>query len=545
MTSSAGPGGPRSLADHHRGPLGRSTLGDQLRRHAANQPDKVAFVAFDGEGRRTAVSYGQLDAMANRAAHVLASQGVCRGDRVAVLARNRIDVVAVYYGTLKLGATFTAVNPLLKAAEIRQQLLHAEPVVLLSAHDFAPAATAAVEGLPLTCLDLDAAEPGRGWLAYPALAARSPDTEPDADVDELDIAMLVYTSGTEAAPKGVMIQHRNYLESTAPAWSWGLRTGPDDVWLFVMPFFTIAGLGSMTTLTMMGATLVLPANVEPAGSLAIIRDEGVTVIAQTPTFYLALAGHPDFAAGTVGKVSRCLTYGGQLSPHTIDAWAAASPDVVWGTYWGQSELSQLGTVGWFRTLADIPGGDPTWIGKPVTHLEVRIAGPDGEPAALTEHGQTGELLCRTPSAMLGYFKDDERTREVFRDGWVHTGDMVRRDHDGNLFFHDRLKDVIKTGGMNVSSQEVERVLNQHPDVLRAAVVGLAHEYWTEAVTAFVIPKPDATVDPEAVTAFCREQLASYKVPKAVHVVGQFPVDAQGKVLKRTMRTPDYLATTLA
>ena len=521
----------RDLPAHQRSALGRSTLGDQLRRHAKNQPGKVAFVAFGADGTRTAVTYGELDARANRAAHVLLGQGVARGDRVAMLARNRVDVVAVYYGALKIGATFTVVNPLFKPGEIRGQLEHAEPRVLVATHDLVPATAGALEGLPVVALDLDG--DSEGWTSWSALEAAAPSTEPECDVDENDVAMLVYTSGTEASPKGVLIPHRNYLTSTAPAWSWGLRTGPDDVWLFVMPFFTIAGLGSMTTLTMMGATLVLPAAVDPDTALRIVRDEGVTVIAQTPTFYLALAQHPDFGPDAVGQVKRCMTYGGQMTPTTIEAWSKASPDVVWGTYWGQSELSQLGTVGWFKTLDDIPDGDPTWIGRPVTHLEVRVVGPDGQDADL------GELWCRSPSAMLGYFRDDERTAEVFRDGWVRTGDMVRRDADGNLFFHDRIKDVIKSGGMNVSSQEVERALMRHPSVLRAAVVGRADEKWSEAVTAFVIPAPGAQPDPAALVEHCKEHLAPYKVPKAVLVVPAFPVDPQGKILKRTLRDPAW------
>src|SRR6185312_14008105 len=200
-----------------------------------------------------------------------------------------------------------------------------------------------------------------------------------------------------------------------------------------------------------------------------------------------------------------------VAPAAIEAWSAAAPDALWGTYWGQSELSQLGTVGWFARLDDIPGGgDPSWIGKPVSHLEVRVVDEDGADAEL------GELICRSPSVMLGYHRDPERTAAVLGSGWLHTG-------------------VIKTGGMNVSSQEVERVLHAHPEVLRAAVVGRPDPYWSEAVTAFVIPRPGVTPDPDAVIAFCRERLAGFKVPKAVHVVTELPVDAQGKILKRELR----------
>ncbi len=501
------------LAAQHRAPLGRATIGDQLRRHARTQPGKVAFVAYAPE--RVEVTYAELDALANRFAHLLAARGVRRGDVVAMLARNGVETVAAYYGTLKLGATFTPVNVLFGPEEVAQQLDHAQPAAVLVAPELADRV-----GRPALVLG----------PALDAELAGQPDGEPDAEVDEHDVAMLVYTSGTTAAPKGVLIPHRNYLISTAPAWSWGLQTGPDDTWLFVMPFHTIAGLGSMTTLTLMGATLVLPATADPDVALGVIARERVSVIAQTPTFYLALAGRAGFGRDAVGTVRRCMTYGGQVAPAAVEAWSAAAPDARWGTYWGQSELSQLGTVGWFATLDDVPGGgDPSWIGKPVSHLEVRVVDPDGNDAEL------GELVCRSPSVMLGYHRDPERTAAVLRDGWLHTGDVVRVDGEGNLFFHDRLTDVIKTGGMNVSSQEVERVLHAHPGVLRAAVVGLPDPYWSEAVTAFVIPRPDAEPDPAEVIAFCRARMAGFKTPKAVHVVAELPVDAQGKILKRELR----------
>lgn len=524
----------RELAPTQRSPLGRATLGDQLRRHARTQPDKTAFVTYSADLTRSACTYAELDRRANRAAHVLLRLGVRRGDRVAVMARNSLDVVVAYYGALKVGAAFTGVNVLYRAGEVHHQLSHAEPAVVVAGPGFA----GLVEGLRpelsentrFVALGVPADdEPAPGWLSFEAALAGATDTEPDADVDEHDLAMVVYTSGTEAAPKGVCIPHRNYLISTAPAWSWGLRTGPDDTWLFVMPFHTIAGIGSMTTLTMMGATLVLPETVEAGASLEVIAREGVTVLAQTPTFYLSLAAHPSFGPDAVGTVTRCMTYGGQVTPHVVDAWAGATGGGVWGTYWGQSELSQLGSVGWFRTLDDIPDHDPTWVGRPVSHLEVRVVDEDGADA------EVGELLCRSPSVMLGYWKDPERTEEVLRGGWVHTGDIVRTDAAGNLFFYDRSKDMVKSGGMNVSSQEVERVLHAHPGVLRAAVVGVPDPVWSEAVTAFVVARPDAAVDPAGLVAFARERLAAYKAPKAVHVVEALPVDAQGKVLKRELR----------
>ena len=509
-------------------PLGRATLGDQLRRHARTLRDKPAFVAYGADGARRVTTYAELDERANRFASVLLSHGVRRGDRVAVMARNGVESVVAYFGALKVGAAFSGINVLFRETEVAAQLAHLEPAVVVAGAEFVPVADAvrAQVDVPTWLASGDAPE---GWESLPELLAAADAGEPDTEVDENDLALVVYTSGTEAAPKGVMITHRNYLISTAPAWGWGLRTGTDDIWLYVMPFHTIAGIGSMTSLLMMGATLVLPATTEAGASLAMIRDEGVTVIAQTPTFYIALADHETFGADAVGTVQRCMTYGGQVSPHAVKAWAEAAPGVTWGTYWGQCELSQLGSVGWFRTLEDIPDGDPTWIGKPVSHLEVRVVGADGEESG------TGQLLCRSPSVMRGYFKDPERTAEVLRDGWVHTGDIVRQDEQGNLFFLDRLKDMIKTGGLNVSSQEVERALQAHPDVVRAAVVGLPDDYWSEAVTGFVVVRPGAAITGEELRGHCRESMAAYKVPKAVHVVDELPVDPQGKLLKRELR----------
>lgn len=510
------------LAPHHRTPLGRATIGDQLRRHARTQPDKVAVIAYDVAGTRTETTYSELNARANRFAHHYLSLGIGRGGRIASMARNSVEVVAAYYGALKVGAAFTGVNVLYREAEVSHQLNHCAAALVLAGAELDGLVTAV---LPESCAQL---------VYGPELDATleaQPTTEPDVDVDENDIALIVYTSGTEAAPKGVLIPHRNYLASTTPAWSWGLETGPHDTWLFVMPFHTIAGLGSMTSLTLMGATLVLPATAEPESALRIIGREGVTVIAQTPTFYVALAQQPEFGPNTVGQVRRCMTYGGQIPPHVLEAWATATSDLAWGTYWGQSELTQLGTVGFFRSLDDVPNQDPSWIGKPVTHLEVRVVDAEGRDAEI------GELICRTPSAMLGYLDDPERTAEVFRGGWVHTGDIVRTDADGNLFFHDRLKDMIKSGGMNVSSQEVERVVHAHPDVQRAAVVGLPDPYWSQAVTVFVVAEDGHSVDPDELIAHCKLHLASYKAPKAVHVVTELPVDAQGKILKRVLRAP--------
>ena len=520
------------LAEVFSTPIGRATIGDQLRRHALRIPKRNAIVAYGRDGERRVVTYLELNEQANMLAHAYQSLGIGRGDVVAVMASNCPETVVSYYAGLKLGAAYTGINIMYGAAEIQYQLGHAEPAAVVVAPAFVPLMDKVRSEAPETMKFIVLGGPDdapEGWHNWDTLIADQPNSEPEAEVDEHDVALITYTSGTEASPKGVVLPHRNYLISTTQSYTWGLRITPEDVWLYVMPFYTIAGIGGVTNLTLIGATMVLPRSTDPGEALSVIKAEGISVIAQTPTFFMALARHESFQPETVSTMERCLTYGGQISPFVTEAWGATVPDLIWGTYWGQSELTQLGSVGWYRSIDDIPDHDPTWVGKPVHHLEVRVVDADGNDA------EVGELICRSPSTMLGYHKDPERTAEVMRGGWVHTGDIVRIDSESNLFFYDRSKDVIKTGGMNVSSQEVERTLQTHPGVLRAAVVGVSDDYWSEVVTAFVIPKEDADFTAEELIAHCRASLAVFKAPKVVHVVGEFPTDPQGKVLKRELR----------
>lgn len=523
------------LAAARRAMLGRATIGDQLRRHAQHTPHKEAIVYYGPDGSRSVISYEQLNAQVNRVANALAGLGVGRGDVVAVMSRNSVDYMTIWFATLKLGAALTGLNFTFTETEIAYQVNHAGPRILMAEDVFCTRITAAREAGSLAGVEhfvyssAVETEPPEDWLAFSGLVAAGDAAEPAVDVHEDDVAMLVYTSGTTAFPKGVLISHRNYLISTTPAWTLALDLGPRVVWLFVMPFFTIAGLGSMTNIVNCGATIVLAHTIDPAAAIRIIAAEKVTYMAQTPTFFLAMTTEPEFRSADLTDLHRCITYGGTVPSHMITAWQEASPGITWGTYWGQSELSQLGTVGWFSSLADIPGGDASWIGKPVPQLEIRVVDDEGADT------EVGELICRSPSVMLGYLNDSERTAEVFRDGWLHTEDIVRIDGDGNLFFVDRKKDMIKTGGMNVSSVEVERTLYGHDALMEVAVVGLPDDYWSEAVSAFVVPKEGRTVEPDQIIEHCRASLAGYKVPKVVHVTDALPKDTQGKILKRRLR----------
>jgi acyl-CoA synthetase (AMP-forming)/AMP-acid ligase II len=531
-------------------PSTRATIGDQLRRHAINQPETLAIAYFDEHGDEIErLSYAELNERVNRIANSLADLGVERGDVVGVLSRNSLHYVSVYLAAAKLGAVTTGINHNFRPAEMEYQLAHAEPRVLVVEPVHAERLAELGDALdaieiriwaPSDGARIDDPRPGERWSWLEDLYGEdsSPD-EPESAVVETDVLFLIYTSGTEAFPKAVMIPHRNYPISTVPAWAMGAPSVDDDLsggivrtydrWLFLTPLHTIAGLGNFTIVLSVGASIIMPRTVNTGLAISLCEQERVTAMVQTPTFFLGATQHEEFESADLSSVERLLTYGGTMPRSMFDAWAAKSPRVKWSTYWGQSELTQLGTMGWFRSITEVPGGDMSWIGRPVPQLEIMLVDEEGNA------GNEGEAWCRSPSVMLGYFKDPERTQATMADGWLRTGDIMRRDAQGQLFFLDRRKDMIKSGGYNVSSQEVERMLYGYPGIAQVAVVGVADEKWSEAVTAFVVPAADADLKPAEMIAYCKERLVNYKVPKTVHLVDALPVDAQGKILKRELR----------
>lgn len=530
--------------------VGRATVGDQLRRHALNQPRHPAITAYAADGTLLQrLTYAELDARVNRVAHSLRALGVGPGDVVAVMSPNSADYVCLYLGAAKIGAVTTGINHGFKDAEIVYQIQHAEPVLLMAEAAFCAKLESLRPQLPSvrhyvsSLAGVTGPAAPDGWLAAADLYADGvPDTEPESAVRERDPLFMIYTSGTEAFPKAVVIPHRNYSIATAPAWGIGAQNEHDvltggivqthDRWLHLTPLHTIAGLGNFTIVLSIGASIVLPNVVTPELSIRLIESERVTAMVQTPTFFLAAVLHDSFGPADLSSVQRLLTYGATMPEAMIDGWNAKSAQLKWATYWGQSELTQLGATGWFRTLDDIPGRDISWIGRPVAAVELKLVGEDGVEVGV---GEAGEAWVRSPAVMLGYYRDPERTADTFAEGWLHTGDIMRRDENGHYFFLDRRKDVIKSGGYNVSSQEVEKLLYAHAAVGQVAVVGLPHHYWSEAVTAFVVLRRGASVSADELIESCRQSAVNYKVPKAVVFVDALPVDGQGKVLKRELR----------
>ena len=497
-----------------------NSLAHAFRRQVVRNRTKVAVVEYDASGTRRSITYQVLDNLSDRVARYLVSQEVGSGEVVAAMSSNRLEAIVAYYGCLKAGATFTGINPAFTDRDLDYMIGHAAPSVVFADQKNAGRA-ASTDGVNV--VDFDDATLFRMETV--------PDEEDPFEIvaTENDAAMIVYTSGTESRPKGVVVHHRNFLIATTPYWLVDDSVNSSDVFLLLAPFYTMAGIGTVTNLMSIGATVVVIERVKADVALNVIERERVTNLSQTPTFFAQMAAAESLATTDLRSLRHCHTYGGPIPKTVVERFSEHAPHIVWATYWGQSELSQLGAVGLFKSLEDIPGGDLRWIGKPMSAVEVKVIDEEGEPA------EVGELLCRGPAVMSGYYKDEDQTAATIVDGWLKTGDIVGIDEDSNIFFFDRKKDVIKTGGMNVSSLEVENVLKSHPDVQDAAVVGISDEYWAEAVTAFVVPVSPDVFDREGVLDMCRKEMTAYKVPKSIVVLDELPTDGQGKVVKRKLR----------
>ncbi|MFM8867413.1 MAG: class I adenylate-forming enzyme family protein [Ilumatobacteraceae bacterium] len=497
--------------------LRRAVIPDMLTRNAGRHSSKPAVIERSASGSRRVVSYGEMNNYVNSLANRWIADGLTPGSVVAGIGRNGADLVAAYLAALRCGCSFTMLNHAHTDVEIDFPIGHCNPAVgaTRSTDD---RDVLAGHGSRITTFD---------GLLESSLVQRH--DEPDVFIDDSWTAAIVYTSGTESRPKGVEITHRNFMIATTPAWSYEGYLRNEDVFLLLAPIHTMAGIGTVTNAMSMGATMVVLDSTDPEVVIAAIESERVTNMSQTPTFYRRMVESERFDQADLGSLQQCHTYGGLNQANVFNAFVDKVPGLWWATYWGQSELSQLGSIGWFRRLEDIPGGDLRWIGKPTAHLEVRIVDDDGQDA------EVGEMVVRSPAVMRGYRDDPARTAEAVRGGWLHTGDIVRRDADLNLYFYDRKKDVVKTGGMNVSSLEVEQAVLEVSGVLEVAVIGVPDEKWSEAVVACVVTRADAQVDEQEIIAHCKARLASYKVPKRVVFRNDLPKDLQGKIRKRLLR----------
>ena len=499
----------------------QDTLGNLVSRSARRNGAAAALLE-----NGSSMSYSRLDEDSNRFAHYLLSSGLQAGDKVAMLSPNSMDFVVAAFGILKAGMVWVPVNAMLSPTEVTYIVQHADARMLvvdaqLAAH---PAWSAVLPALGLRLLHC--AGEGDGTLAE-AIAGR-PAAPPYVSIDENALALIMYTSGTTGNPKGAMHSHRSVLAAVMSN-AVMISVMPQDVLSAILPLFHCAQFSMTAAGLACGAAISLSRGFDPAAVLATLARDRVTVMAALPAMYGAMLTHPARSGSDLSALRLAVYAMAPMAPALLQRLMQEfCPRFALGS--GQTEMFPM-TV-YFAPEQQLQRTGNCW-GQATPVNDTAIMDPDGQ---LLGAGQVGEIVHRGPNAMLGYFKDPEATTAARRFGWHHTGDLGMWDEDGYLHFKGRLKDMIKTGGENVPVIRVEEALLGHPAVAVAAVVGLPHHEWIEAVTAFVCLKPGQSADAGALQEHCRSTLAGFEIPKHIAIVDNLPMTSTGKIQKHVLRT---------
>ncbi|KUH89050.1 long-chain-fatty-acid--CoA ligase [Mycobacterium sp. IS-1556] len=497
-----------------------ATVADIARVYGAERPDAVALVAGD----RT-LTFADLDERSNRAAQAFRAAGVGFGDRVAFIEKNGIEFFEVVCALSKLGAIVVPVNWRLAPAEMAHIIDDAGARVMVVGTEFFGHVEAIEDRLAAAVVAVGAHP---RWPRFDAWLAEHPAEDPCVTTQPDDVAFLMYTSGTTGAPKGVMLTNDNYFcKATGIAEKW--RFDADSVSLAVMPMFHMAGSGWALVGLCEGARTVVLRDVDPSAILEAVGRHGVTNMLLVPVVIQRLLETPGVERTDFTSL-RAIVYG--ASPITDDVLVKALErfDCDLLQVYGQTE-----TTG---SITQLDRHDPELLrscGKPFPWVQVRIVDPEGRAVPV---GTVGELWTRSRQNMRGYWNNPDATAATLTgDGWLKTGDAGYLDGEGYVFLHDRVKDMIVSGGENVYPAEVENVLMTHPAVVDAAVIGVPDPTWGEAVKAIVVPASGGGPTESELIAYARDRLAGFKLPKSVSFAEDLPRTPSGKVLKRALREP--------
>jgi acyl-CoA synthetase (AMP-forming)/AMP-acid ligase II len=514
-------------------------------RYASQQyPAKTAVIC--GDQRYT---YSQFADRAARLAGALQTLGVKPGDRVAYLSGNCHRLLEAYYGVLEGGAVLLPLNIRLAPMELAYILNDSEASIVLFEEQFLPLVESFRKELKSvrSFVMLDARPADQTWIGrqnYEELLAQATPTHRDVmQVDENSLAELFYTSGTSANPKGVMLTHRNiYLHALNVGLTFA--TGADSIELHTIPLFHANGWGVAHSLTFVGGTHVMIRKFDPPEVFRLIQQEHAQACSLVPTMATALVNCPDRTKYDLSSLTR-ITLGGAAASPTLVREVEEKMGCPCFSGYGLTETSPV------LTTAQMKKG-VVWeneqryegqasTGYAIPGVEIRVVDPAGND--LPRDGQSiGEIIARSDGVMDGYWKQPEATAQVMRGGWFHTGDMATMDANGYVLIVDRKKDIIVSGGENISSLEVEKAILAHPAVYEVAVIPVPDERWGEIPKALVTLKPGATATGEELLEFCRGRLAHYKCPRSVEFIDALPKTGTGKILKKELRKKYWSGT---
>jgi fatty-acyl-CoA synthase len=512
------------------------TIGDLLRRSARREPNKTALIC--GE---TVWTFSRMDIVANRLCRGLTGLGVGKGDRVAVLSRNSHAFAALRFALARIGAVLVPINFMLNPEEINFILANSGAKVLAAGADLIEAARAATaKGSAVkTLVWLPGEEPSPAPADIAAFddLLHSDGSPFEASVDAREPAQIIYTSGTESLPKGAILTHEAVMWQYVSCVIDGGMAAEDNV-LHALPLYHCAQLDVfLGPAIYLGASGVITSKPTADNILKLIAAHKITAFFAPPTIWIAMLRSPDFDKTDLSSLQKGY-YGASIMPvEVLLELQRRLPDVKFWNFYGQTEIAPLATVLKPEDQLRKAGS----AGKPTLNVETRVVDVDMKDVGV---GEVGEIVHRSPHLLSGYYNDPAKTAAAFAGGWFHSGDLATVDADGYITIVDRVKDMIKTGGENVASREVEETIYRLPAVSEVAVVGLPDPRWIEAVTAIVVVKAGASLDADTVIKHCAGAMAHFKVPKRVAFVDSLPKNPSGKLLKRELRKRFLGADTL-
>ncbi len=518
------------MQDDHDGVDYRTATG-MLRHWSARTPDAPMLTAGD-----TTLTWGQLYANAKHVSHALAAEGVVPGERVAFLDRNGIENFEVFFGCALLGAVSVVLNWRLAPTELAAIVEDARATVLFYGHDYAGAAKEMAELVTTvrTWVPLDE------FVEWREAGITDEPDDPSFDAQPDDVVTQLYTSGTTGLPKGAMISGRNISTILREA-DQVFHIAEDTVSLVAMPLFHIGGTGWALCGMSSGGHSVIVRDFDPEAVLAIVERYGITESFLVPAVLMFLLATPALDTADVSSL-RTIFYGASPISEDVLVRSMRAFGCQFAQVYGLTETT--GAITSLMPEDHDPEGPRAHLlrsaGRPFDHVELRIV--DAATGEDLPSGAVGEIWTRSDQNMLGYWnKRDETAAVLSDDGWFRTGDAGWIDQEGYLFLHDRIKDMIVSGGENVYPAEVENALLAHPDVADAAVIGVPDDRWGETVKAIVVRTAGASDDDEAlaadIIAATRDRLAHYKCPTSVDFVDALPRNPTGKILKRELRAP--------
>jgi len=509
--------------------ISRVAIGDLLRRRARSAARSEAVVEFV-DGQRIAVSYSELNTRANKIAHGLRANGLQQGDKLALLAANSSHIVSVMFACFKAGIVVVPINFLQNLDDVRYNFEHSEVKALVYDTDLEPLSCKCARGLPEICFKMSLGKTyGEADTTVDQLLAEPCDDEIlDIIIEDRDTALILYTSGTTSRPKGVETSHLALtLASLNNPLSLGFVAGGNQ--LNILPLFHTTAIGNLFSTMQVSGTFVLHDGFDPQAVVETLEQEHIQCAVMLPMMWAALLTVPAMSERDYSRLDAGIYAMAPMSASTLSELRHTF-DCEFHLGSGQTEFTPAPCI--FYDQSPTEFGEGNYWGQPTLLSEQAILHDNGDECA---PGVVGEICWRGPQSMNRYFKNPEATAEVRSHGWHHSGDLGFIDAMGQLMFVDRKRDIIKTGGENVSSCKIEAVLTGLDSVFLAAVVGIPHPRWGEAICAIVQLSPGASLQEATAINYCRGQLAGFEVPKRVIIQAAIAVTSTGKVKKPELR----------